>query len=212
MVNTMQLPGFHYMPDVLSAKEQEQVLGNTRKLHNWKTAVSQGRIHYFGYELDSDYAYGMLNPTDRIPRWGKRLLQTINDVDQKSTAGDPDQMTVIELFPNASIGNHIDASVYGDEIWGITLESARDMQFILKKKELEDRDIRTEAPPCSVLPLAEMEIEKESDTEIVLVQSLAVGSLYKITNFARYHAGHGVLAGPQQRTVIGFRHAAHMIG
>lgn len=132
----MNIKGFTYIPNFLSSPEEEALLQKLRNL-SWEEVKMYGvtakrKVVHFG--LNYTYYSRTVTPTVEPPRY-------IMDLIERSAS-------ILKIFPNeivetlitfysigAGIGWHKDAAIFGNKIFGISLQNECTMKFRKKSND-----------------------------------------------------------------------------
>jgi len=170
--------GFFYKPDFLSFAHQLNVLKELRGLH-YEPEMFRGQLMkrewaQFGYSYKA--AARKVTPAPAMPAYLQALLQN-------ASAYYPDDLTftqcIVTKYPQAGIGWHSDAAVFGEYILGISFAAEARFQFRPKKTQKATFEV-----------------------------SVAPGSLYVMHGAARYHYDHRIVPVKTERYSLTFRYLA----
>ena len=142
--------GLSYRPDFITIDEEHELIANIERLpfHEVRMhgVVAKRTVIHFGY--DYDYSGWKIHPTDPVPDFLESLVQRCADA-AGLERGRLEQMLVARYPPDAAIGWHRDAPMFGSPVVGVSLRSPCVMKFRRKsadgfeifKKTLEPRSL-----------------------------------------------------------------------
>jgi len=125
--------GFQYLPDWLTAKEEQHLLTHIEKLSfseiHMHGVVAKRRVVHFGW--DYGYESWRITPTEPVPAWlwpiRERAAALIG-----VAAEAMEEVLVTRYEPGAGIGWHRDAPMFGSKVIGVSLLGTCRMRFQCK--------------------------------------------------------------------------------
>lgn len=134
LADTAIIPGITYIPDYISASEEEQLLLKIDQ-QTWSTQLKR-KVQHYGYKYD--YKKRLLEASmhlGALPNWAQNIAQrfTLEGLTEKL----PDQAIVNEYLPGQGIASHIDCvPCFGNTIISLSLGGTCVMEFTrVKTKE-----------------------------------------------------------------------------
>jgi alkylated DNA repair protein (DNA oxidative demethylase) len=128
--------GFIYFPNFISLEEEKKIINNLSHL-SWQEVKMYGVIakrKVIHYGLDYTYNSRTVNPTDPPPSYIVSLIEKSANI--LKIHSDEIVETLITFYPvGAGIGWHKDASVFGNKIFGISLQSPCIIKFRKKHND-----------------------------------------------------------------------------